>query len=50
MKVIKNNDIIFGQTLSVHDNSYHFMPKLNLIEKKESIYPCSYYNIVFKLD
>ena len=52
MKVWEKTDVPyqFNHTLNVHNNSYQFFPKWELISKKQSIFPSSFYNIAFKIN
>jgi putative sugar O-methyltransferase len=52
MKVWETTDVPYelNHKLNVHNNSYQFFSKWELIKKKQSIFPSNFYNIAFKIN
>jgi putative sugar O-methyltransferase len=52
MKVWETTDVPYelNHKLNIHNNSYQFFSKWELIKKKQSIFPSNFYNIAFKIN
>ena len=51
LKIWENTDVpySFFHKLNIHNNSYMFKKNWKLIKKNQSIFPSSFYNLIFKI-